>query len=188
LRGNIPSASAFRLPEWRTMAVLGGAPGLSARDVAERTAMDKVQVSARRREPDAGGPRAGASRCRGRPHHAPRPDGEGRTIYEQVVPKRRWHLEDVFLSGAAAGRTAPVRHVMSKTGASGASAGSGLDMTYSHWEYWALPRSRRLSSIKYRARQSRLRVWQWVARDPERAKAYAVEAQDSKRRARLRRF
>jgi len=33
------------IPEWRVMAVLGGTPGLSARDVAIRTAMDKVQVS-----------------------------------------------------------------------------------------------------------------------------------------------
>jgi DNA-binding MarR family transcriptional regulator len=33
------------IPEWRVMAVLGGTPGLSAREVAERTEMDKVQVS-----------------------------------------------------------------------------------------------------------------------------------------------
>jgi len=33
------------IPEWRVMAVLGETPGLSARQVAERTAMDKVQVS-----------------------------------------------------------------------------------------------------------------------------------------------
>jgi DNA-binding MarR family transcriptional regulator len=33
------------IPEWRVMAVLGQKPGLSARDVAARTAMDKVQVS-----------------------------------------------------------------------------------------------------------------------------------------------
>jgi len=33
------------IPEWRVMAVLGGMPGLSARAVAERTEMDKVQVS-----------------------------------------------------------------------------------------------------------------------------------------------
>ena len=31
--------------EWRVIAVLGQAPGLSAREVAKRTAMDKVQVS-----------------------------------------------------------------------------------------------------------------------------------------------
>ncbi|HTQ13553.1 MAG TPA: MarR family winged helix-turn-helix transcriptional regulator [Rhizomicrobium sp.] len=33
------------VPEWRIMAVLGQMPGLSAGDVARRTAMDKVQVS-----------------------------------------------------------------------------------------------------------------------------------------------
>ena len=33
------------IPEWRVMAILGGATGLSAREVAQRTAMDKVQVS-----------------------------------------------------------------------------------------------------------------------------------------------
>src|SRR6201996_5696202 len=33
------------IPEWRIMAVLGQSPGLSSRAVAERTAMDKVQVS-----------------------------------------------------------------------------------------------------------------------------------------------
>ena len=33
------------IPEWRVMAVLGQTPGLSARQVAVRTAMDKVQVS-----------------------------------------------------------------------------------------------------------------------------------------------
>lgn len=40
-------ARRFRLsiPEWRVIAVLGLEPGLSAADVAERTAMDKVAVS-----------------------------------------------------------------------------------------------------------------------------------------------
>lgn len=31
--------------QWRVMAVLGETPGLSARDITERTAMDKVAVS-----------------------------------------------------------------------------------------------------------------------------------------------
>ena len=39
------SRFALTIPEWRVMAVLGGRPGLSARAVAERTEMDKVQVS-----------------------------------------------------------------------------------------------------------------------------------------------
>lgn len=40
-------AERFKLsiPEWRVMAVLGLEPGLSAAQVAERTAMDKVAVS-----------------------------------------------------------------------------------------------------------------------------------------------
>jgi len=33
------------IPEWRVMAVLGRFPGLSAGEVAERSAMDKVTVS-----------------------------------------------------------------------------------------------------------------------------------------------
>lgn len=33
------------IPEWRVMAVLGRFSGLTAADVTERTAMDKVQVS-----------------------------------------------------------------------------------------------------------------------------------------------
>jgi DNA-binding MarR family transcriptional regulator len=33
------------IAEWRVMAVLGRFPGLTAADVTERTAMDKVQVS-----------------------------------------------------------------------------------------------------------------------------------------------
>jgi DNA-binding MarR family transcriptional regulator len=36
---------SLALPEWRVMAVLGEEPGLSAAEVADRTAMDKVAVS-----------------------------------------------------------------------------------------------------------------------------------------------
>jgi DNA-binding MarR family transcriptional regulator len=85
------------IPQWRTMAVLGETSGLSARDVAERTAMDKVQVS-----------RAVESLMRaGRvQRQADRSDGritrlsltaKGRAIYDEVVPLAL-HLEDVFLS------------------------------------------------------------------------------------------
>jgi DNA-binding MarR family transcriptional regulator len=85
------------IPEWRVMAVLGGTSGLSARDVAERTAMDKVQVS-----------RAVESLVRGRraARTADADDGriqrlaltaKGRAIYDEVVPLAL-HLEEVFLS------------------------------------------------------------------------------------------
>lgn len=36
---------ALSIPEWRVMAALGNTPWLSASEVAQRTAMDKVQVS-----------------------------------------------------------------------------------------------------------------------------------------------
>jgi DNA-binding MarR family transcriptional regulator len=39
------SRFGLTIPEWRVMAVLGGTPRLSAREVAKRTEMDKVQVS-----------------------------------------------------------------------------------------------------------------------------------------------
>ena len=85
------------IPEWRVMAVLGHAPGLPAREVGMRTAMDKVQVS-----------RAVASllaaKRLARTAHAK--DGrvahlsltlKGREIYDQVVPLAL-ALEQQFLS------------------------------------------------------------------------------------------
>jgi DNA-binding MarR family transcriptional regulator len=89
------------IPEWRIMAVLGGAPDLSARDLAERTAMDKVQVS-----------RAVESLVRARrvARTADRADGriqrlaltlKGRAIYDEVVPLALG-LEDMFLSTLSA--------------------------------------------------------------------------------------
>jgi DNA-binding MarR family transcriptional regulator len=85
------------IPEWRVMAVLGGSPGLSAREVATRTAMDKVQVS-----------RAVETLMRARrvARTEDATDGrilrlsltaKGRAIYDEVVPLAL-HLEDVFLS------------------------------------------------------------------------------------------
>jgi len=85
------------IPEWRIMAVLGQSAGLSSREVAERTAMDKVQVSraveslmrAKRvqRQPDARDGRIMRLTL----------TAKGRAIYEQVVPLAL-HLEGVFLS------------------------------------------------------------------------------------------
>lgn len=85
------------VPEWRIMAVLGQTPGLSARDVAARTAMDKVQVS-----------RAVASLVEARRVKRDEDETDGRVtrlsltakgqaIYDEVVPLAL-HLEEVFLS------------------------------------------------------------------------------------------
>jgi DNA-binding MarR family transcriptional regulator len=80
------SRFGLTIPEWRVMAVLGGRPGLSARAVAERTEMDKVQVS-----------RAVARLLRARriQRTADNEDGRvtrlslsprGRAIYDEIAP------------------------------------------------------------------------------------------------------
>ncbi|HUJ02810.1 MAG TPA: MarR family winged helix-turn-helix transcriptional regulator [Rhizomicrobium sp.] len=84
------------IPEWRIMAVLGQTSGLSARDVAVRTAMDKVQVSravaslveAKRviREVDESDARVSRLSLSAR----------GRAIYDEIAPLAL-HLEDVLL-------------------------------------------------------------------------------------------
>lgn len=84
------------IPEWRVMAVLGQTPGLSARDVAARTAMDKVQVS-----------RAVALLLRTKriARDGDEKDGrvtrlsltrQGTAIYDEIVPLAL-HLEEVLL-------------------------------------------------------------------------------------------
>ena len=89
------------IPEWRVMAVLGGTPDLSAREVAHRTAMDKVQVS-----------RAVASLMRAKrvARNGDARDGritrlsltrQGRAIYDEIVPLAL-HLEELFLSALSA--------------------------------------------------------------------------------------
>jgi DNA-binding MarR family transcriptional regulator len=97
------------VPEWRIMAVLGQTPGLSARDVAVRTAMDKVQVS-----------RAVASLVEARRVKREEDETDGRitrlsltsrgqAIYDEVVPLAL-HLEEVFLAAL----TSEERKMLSK--------------------------------------------------------------------------
>ena len=92
---------ALTIPEWRVMAVLGDTPGLAARDVAARTAMDKVQVS-----------RAVASLTAARRavRRQDARDGRvahlylsrtGRAVYDEIVPLAL-HLEKTLLSALSA--------------------------------------------------------------------------------------
>lgn len=88
---------ALTIPEWRVMAALGDTPGLSAREVAARTAMDKVQVS-----------RAVASLTAARRvvRRQDAKDGRvahlflsraGLAVYDEIVPLAL-HLEETLLS------------------------------------------------------------------------------------------
>jgi len=101
------------IPEWRVMAVLGQSPELSAREVAIRTAMDKVQVS-----------RAVASLMRTRrvARSNDAKDGrvtrlsltrQGKAIYDEIVPLAL-HLEELFLSTLNAEERRMLDHLMTK--------------------------------------------------------------------------
>jgi DNA-binding MarR family transcriptional regulator len=89
------------IPEWRVIAVLALEPGLSAAEVAERTAMDKVAVSrAVRRLLSTGRARretAAGDRRRSVLELTP----DGRRIYRRVTPAlRRYEAE--LLAGLSA--------------------------------------------------------------------------------------
>jgi DNA-binding MarR family transcriptional regulator len=89
------------IPEWRVIAVLALEPGLSAAEVAERTAMDKVAVSrAVRRLLSTGRARretAAGDRRRSMLELTP----DGRRIYRRVTPVlRRYEAE--LLAGLSA--------------------------------------------------------------------------------------
>jgi DNA-binding MarR family transcriptional regulator len=90
------------IPEWRVMAVLGQAPGLSARDVAARTAMDKVQVSRAVQSLLAAKRLTRTAHTRdGRIAHLSL-SAKGQRIYNEVVPLALG-LEIQFLSVLSAG-------------------------------------------------------------------------------------
>jgi len=77
---------ALSITEWRVMAVLGRYDGLSAREVAERTAMDKVAVSrAVARLIEAGRVRREIADHDKR-QSVLRLSGRGWKVYEQIAP------------------------------------------------------------------------------------------------------
>ncbi len=101
------------VPEWRVMAVLGGAPNLSASEVAARTAMDKVQVSRAV---------AGLIAARRVQRHYDVQDrritrlsltAKGRAIYDEIVPLAL-HLEAVLLSALSAEEKAQLDKLLEK--------------------------------------------------------------------------
>jgi DNA-binding MarR family transcriptional regulator len=97
------------------MAVLGEMPGLSAREVAERTAMDKVQVS-----------RAVASLLDARRIERTQDDDDGRVghleltragraVYDQIAPLAL-QLEERFLSALSPTERKLIDRLLTKLG------------------------------------------------------------------------
>ncbi|MFK7885878.1 MAG: MarR family winged helix-turn-helix transcriptional regulator [Gammaproteobacteria bacterium] len=74
------------IPQWRAMAVIGRFDGLSARDVAERTAMDKVAVSRALKRLETAGYLHRRMSTEDRRRSVLRLTREGRTIYDQIAP------------------------------------------------------------------------------------------------------
>lgn len=78
---------ALTIPEWRVMALLGAAPGLTATQVAEATPMDKVAVSrAVRSLVDAGRVAAAADGDDGRRQRLTLTPA-GMAVYRRVAPR-----------------------------------------------------------------------------------------------------
>ena len=100
-------------PEWRCIAVLGGAQGLSAGDVAQKTAMDKVQVSRAitrlvenkrvQRTVDASDARVARLSL----------TAKGRAIYDEVAPLAL-ELEAKLLNALSAAERASLDKIMAK--------------------------------------------------------------------------
>jgi DNA-binding MarR family transcriptional regulator len=93
------------IPEWRVIAVLGFEPGLSAAEVAERTAMDKVAVS-----------RAVSSLLRSKRVMRARANSDrrrselklsrqGETVYWRVVPFARQYEQQLLADLSASERS-----------------------------------------------------------------------------------
>jgi len=104
------------IPEWRVMAVLGRFPGLTAAEVCEHTAMDKVQISravarlldARRIEQ-----RLVEGDRRARHLHL---SETGLDVYSQIVPLAREYEARVTASLSAAER-GQLERLLEKLGA-----------------------------------------------------------------------
>lgn len=80
---------ALGIPEWRVLAVLAQAPGLSAAEVAERTAMDKVAVSRAVAALERAGRLERRADARDRRRSRLRLSAAGVEVYRGVVPFAR---------------------------------------------------------------------------------------------------
>jgi len=86
LSGAYARRFGLTVPEWRVIAVLARAPGLSAAEVAARTAMDKVAVSRAVASLARGGRVRRAQATRDRRRSVLTLTSRGRSVYRRIVP------------------------------------------------------------------------------------------------------
>lgn len=101
------------IPEWRVIAVLGRFPGLSAAEVAERTAMDKVQISRTVAALLQSGRLERQMDKQDRRRSILRLSAEGQKIYQDVIPLAR-HYESQLLAALNDDETAMLDHLLEK--------------------------------------------------------------------------
>jgi DNA-binding MarR family transcriptional regulator len=107
------------IAEWRVMAVLGRFPGLTAAEVTERTAMDKVQVSravARLKRTQRIEQRAVEGDRRARHLFLTE---QGRAVYSEIVPMAR-DYEQRFTAGLSAAERTQLERLLDKLAAAAA--------------------------------------------------------------------
>ena len=91
----------LKLPEWRVMAVLGRRSGITAREVAELTAMDKVAISrAVARLMEMGRVGAETDSADGRRQKLSLSEA-GLDIYRQIIPLAK-RIENALIAGIEA--------------------------------------------------------------------------------------
>ncbi|AKM06467.1 MarR family winged helix-turn-helix transcriptional regulator [Pelagerythrobacter marensis] len=91
----------LRIPEWRIMAVLGDADSATQRDLAVRTVMDKVAVNrACRSLEERGLVEREPNATDGRSHHLAL-TGEGRAMYDRIMPLAREMEQRLFAAFTA---------------------------------------------------------------------------------------
>lgn len=104
--------------EWRIIAVIGRYPGLSASEVVERTAMDKVAISRAVKRLEARGLVERAEHASDRRRRPLRlsPD-RGRPVFEEIVPRAQQY-EASLLASLGARELAQLEHLLARLEAS----------------------------------------------------------------------
>ena len=103
----------LKLPEWWVMAVLGRRPGITAREVADLTAMDKVAISrAVARLMQMGRVQAEADSTDGRRQKLSLSPA-GQDIYRQIIPLAK-RIEGALIDGIGADEMAVLDRLLTR--------------------------------------------------------------------------
>lgn len=112
LAGHYSTRFGLGIPEWRVLAVLAQAPGLSAAEVAERTAMDKVAVSRAVAALLRAGRLERSADVRDRRRSRLRLSTAGAAVYREVVPVAR-RVEQDLLAALSVDDRAALERILS---------------------------------------------------------------------------